>query len=372
MKIKQIETIPIRIPLKTVYSGSNYSMSNRCTIITRVYTTDGIIGECYNGDEDDTLVTIKQIVDNEIAPKLLGEDVFNTERCSDIAREATRNSLRDRKLATQAQACVDSAIHDAVGKALRTPLFRMWGGHRSELPVTCVAGYHVKDQSAKSIGDEIEQLRAKGFAGCKFKVGRLTPEADIKRLEVVSMAAGSDFIITVDANQNWSAREAVRFGLLAQKKNINLFWFEEPCKWESDKSGMELVRKATGIPVAAGQSEISAGGCRDLMMSQSIDYCNFDASWGGGPTEWKRVAGMARCFDVCMAHHEEAQISAHLLGSISHGSFVELFHPDRDPIFYCLFENHPQVENGKYRIPDGDGWGLSLDKAVIAKYRTDK
>jgi D-galactarolactone cycloisomerase len=372
MRIERIETIPIRIPLKTQYTGSNYSMRNRCTIITRLYTSDGIIGECYNGDEDDTMVGIKQIVDNEITPKLIGEDVFNTEGCWEIAREPTRNILRERKLATQAQACVDSAIHDALGKALGTPLFRMWGCYRSKLPVICVAGYYDKNQSAKGTGDEIERLRAKGFAGCKFKVGRLTPEADIERLQIASAAAGSDFIITVDANQNWSAREAVRFGLLANRKNIDLYWFEEPCKWEYDKLGMELVRKATGIPVAAGQSEISAGGCRDLIVSQSIDFCNFDASWGGGPTEWKRVAAMARCFDVCMAHHEEAQISAHLLASIPHGSFVELFDPERDPIFYLLFENHPRVEHGKYCIPDGNGWGLKLDEAVIAKYRIDK
>jgi L-alanine-DL-glutamate epimerase-like enolase superfamily enzyme len=49
-----------------------------------------------------------------------------------------------------------------------------------------------------------------------------------------------------------------------------------------------------------------------------------------------------------------------------------LFDPERDPIFYQLFENHPRVEHGKYRIPDRDGWGLKLDKAVIAKYRVDK
>ena len=372
MKIERIETIPIRIPLKTQYTGSNYSMRNRCTIITRIYTGDGIVGECYNGDEDDTMSAIKQIIDAEITPKLLGQDAFNTEGCWDLARAPTRNILRDRKLATQAQACVDSAIHDAVGKALGIPLFKMWGGYRSELPVICVAGYYEKNQSPGCIGNEIERLRTKGFSGCKFKVGRLTPEADMERLEIAATAAGSDFIITVDANQNWSAREAVRFGLLAHKKNINIFWFEEPCQWETDKLGMELVRKATGIPVAAGQSEISAGGCRDLMMSQSIDFCNFDASWGGGPTEWKRIAGLARCFDVCMAHHEEAQISAHLLASIPHGSFVELFDPDRDPVFYQLFENHPRVEHGKYRLPEGNGWGLRLDQAVITKYRSNK
>src|SRR5580704_9259037 len=117
MRIERIETIPIRIPLKTLYSGSNYSMSSRCTIITRVYTSDGIVGECYNGDEDDTMAAIKKIVDDEIAPTLVGQDVFNTERCWEIAQQPTRNILRERKLATQAQACVDSALHDALGKA---------------------------------------------------------------------------------------------------------------------------------------------------------------------------------------------------------------------------------------------------------------
>jgi D-galactarolactone cycloisomerase len=372
MKIERIETIPIRIPLKTVYAGSNYSMANRCTIITRVYTNEGIIGECYNGDEDDTMAAIKQIVDQEIAPKLVGQDVFNTEGCWEIAREPARNSLRERKLGTQAQGCVDSAIHDAVGKALDTPLYKMWGGYTSELQAICVAGYYGKDKSAKSIGDEIELLRQKGFAGCKFKIGKLTPEADVERVEIASKAAGSDFILAVDANQNWSAREAVRFGQLAQKKNINIFWFEEPCRWDNDKLGMELVRKTTGIPINAGQCEVCAAGCRDLMMYQSIDFCNFDASWGGGPSEWRRVAGLAHCLEVRMAHHEEAQISAHLLASIPHGSFVELFHPERDPIFYQLFANHPQVEKGMYRLPEGPGWGLILDKEVIAKYRTDK
>ncbi|HXK01068.1 MAG TPA: hypothetical protein VMS37_01620 [Verrucomicrobiae bacterium] len=36
--------------------------------------------------------------------------------------------------------------------------------------------------------------------------------------------------------------------------------------------------------VCAGQSEYSAGGCRDLMVDSAIDFCNFDSSRSGGPT----------------------------------------------------------------------------------------
>jgi L-alanine-DL-glutamate epimerase-like enolase superfamily enzyme len=72
-------------------------------------------------------------------------------------------------------------------------------------------------------------------------------------------------------------------------------------------------------------------GCHDLMEAGAIDVCNFDASWSGGPTAWRRAAAIALAYDVEMGHHEEPQVSAHLLASQPHGTYAEYFHPDRDP-----------------------------------------
>jgi len=94
------------------------------------------------------------------------------------------------------------------------------------------------------------------------------------------------------------------------------------------------------------------------MVDGAIDVCNFDASWPGGPTEWRRVAAMASAFSVQMGHHEEPQISAHLLGAIPHGTYVECFHPDRDPLFWELIANRPEPRGGMYEIPSGPGFGL--------------
>jgi D-arabinonate dehydratase len=132
---------------------------------------------------------------------------------------------------------------------------------------------------------------------------------------------------------------------------------------------MATVRATSGIPVCAGQSEISRAGCRDLMMAGAIDVCNFDASWGGGPTEWLRVAALAQAFTVEMGHHEEPQIAAHLLGAVSNGTYLECFHPDRDPLFFQLVANRPALEDGAYAIPDGPGFGIEIDRAVAARYR---
>ena len=51
-RIERIETIGLRVPLEHVFRGSYYEMRNRCTIITRVHTDAGVIGQAYNADTD--------------------------------------------------------------------------------------------------------------------------------------------------------------------------------------------------------------------------------------------------------------------------------------------------------------------------------
>jgi hypothetical protein len=50
LTIVRIETVAVRVPLDRVYKGSHYRMTHRSTIITRVHTASGIVGEAYAGD----------------------------------------------------------------------------------------------------------------------------------------------------------------------------------------------------------------------------------------------------------------------------------------------------------------------------------
>src|SRR5215475_6364092 len=127
LTIRSIETTPVRVPLGRVYRGSTYHMTHRSTVVTRVVTDEGVIGEAYAGDEDADLAEIVRIIHLEIAPRLEGADAFAVERCWELARPATFDILRNRRLGLVATACVDAAIWDAVGKALDVPLWRLWG-----------------------------------------------------------------------------------------------------------------------------------------------------------------------------------------------------------------------------------------------------
>lgn len=366
-QITRIETIAVRVPLDRVYRGSYYSMRNRCTIITRVHTADGAVGESFNGDADEEQRQVLRIISDEITPLLQGMDAWQVERCWQTMLPVTYNILRDRTLGLQAMACVDSAIWDLIGKMVGQPLSRLWGAHADALPFIVIGGYYSDDPSA--IDREAERYRELGVAGCKFKVGGRSPEEDADRTRRMRAAIGPDFIITVDANQGYRLRDAIRFAELTRE--CNLVWFEEPCGWMQDRSSMRDVRLITGVPTCAGQSEITPTGIKELMVNGSIDVCNFDASWSGGPSQWRRIAGMASVFGVSMAHHEEPQISAQLLASTSNGTYVESFLPERDPIFWNMIANRPDFKNGMYPVPQEPGWGLILDEEWISKYRVD-
>jgi D-galactarolactone cycloisomerase len=93
---------------------------------------------------------------------------------------------------------------------------------------------------------------------------------------------------------------------------------------------------------------------------------NFDASWSGGPTIWRKAAGLAAAFGVELAHHEEPQVSAHLLASVPQGTYVECFEPERDPFFWRLFASRGCIGNGQYTLPSGSGFGIELDEEYAA------
>lgn len=365
--IDRIEVIPLRVPLGRVFRGSHYSMSSRCTIVTRVYTTDGRLGESYNGDADQEQRQIVDIITREISPLLMGEGSSDPERCWEAMLPVTLDILRDRTLALQAMACVDSALWDLLGRTLDVPLAELWGGNPTELPFIAIAGYYSDDKNA--VEKEALTYLELGLAGCKFKVGGAAPEIDAERVRRLRRAVGSAFLIAVDANQGFDLRSAAKFARLTA--DCDLMWFEEPCSWQHDVAWMHDLRLMTGIPIAAGQSETTPTGILRLLGSGAIDFCNFDASWSGGPTQWRRVASAAHLHGVRMAHHEEPQIAAQLLAGIAHGSVLEGFLPERDPIFWNIIANRPSLSGGRYAVPSSPGWGLHLDEAFISRYRLD-
>jgi L-alanine-DL-glutamate epimerase-like enolase superfamily enzyme len=367
-RIRGIEAIALEIPLTKNFGGSTYTVLTRCTIVTRLSTEDGLVSQVYNGDNRDDGRAIVTLIQEDLAPRVKGLSVFETERVWAAMFSLTHVARASRKTLLEAIACVDCAVWDVVGKALGTTVCALLGGYRTRLPIISIGGYYMEGKTLADIGREMEGYRRAGMAGCKFKVGGLSPEEDAERVKAARDAAGDDFVLMVDANRGWSAQDAIRFAHLVEPLGIR--WFEEPCHWYDDVAMMARVRRATRIPVAAGQSEITSHAIRRLVDAGAVDVVNYDASEGGGVTDWRRAAALCQAASVEMAHHEESQIASHLLAAVPHGTYAECFaDPARDPMWQSVWANRPPIADGVMEVATGPGFGIELDESLVRKFR---
>jgi L-alanine-DL-glutamate epimerase-like enolase superfamily enzyme len=369
MKIERIEAIPLAMPLPQPLKAGTVSITTRATIFTRVTTAGGVVGECFSNNENTGQKQIVSIIHDEIAPLLAGRDAMDVEACWQAMHPVTRDFLRDRRMAVRAMACVDAALWDAVGKAKDMPLHRLWGGTTDDVSVVAMGAYYRSEDDLGGIAREMAALREQGLAGCKLKVGARSPGEDALRVRAARDGAGPGFWLMPDPNQGWSFDQALEFARLVEPLDIR--WFEEPCHWHNDREDLARLRKQISIPICAGQSEITLAGCRELMNAGAIDICNFDPSWGGGPTEWRKVAALAGSRGLGALSHLEPQVGAALAASVPNGVAVEMMQPSRDPLFPVLIANQPAIAGGRMRLPDGPGWGWHYDARLIEQLRVD-
>jgi L-alanine-DL-glutamate epimerase-like enolase superfamily enzyme len=58
------------------------------------------------------------------------------------------------------------------------------------------------------------------------------------------------------------------------------------------------------------------------------------------------------------------------VAGIPNGLILETFpNPERDPIWDRLFEERPQIRDGMLTISDRPGWGLTLDRETLERFK---
>jgi len=368
LKITDIRTVPICVPLKDVFGGSTYAIRERRTIITEVMTDEGVKGRIFNGDIRDQQAEVMKIIHSTLKPLLLGEDPLCVERCWHKMFTATKNQ-GNRALICSAIAAVDNCLWDLLGKACGLPVYKLIGGCRDEVKPIIIGGYYGEGKTLGMLCDEMHEIKENGYAGCKVKVGGLSPLEDAERITAIRKSIGDDFIIACDANQGWTRFEAVQFGL--KVRDLNIAWFEEPVLWSDYIPGMRFVREHTGLAVTAGQSDFFHDGCRAMIENRAVDIINHDISGGSGVTDWLKIARMADLFEVKMAHHEDALIAMHLLAGIRLGLYPEYFSEARDPVTPHILADQPKPRSGVMKLPSKPGFSMEFDEDFVEKYRVD-
>src|SRR5262245_47001625 len=164
MKIARIEVIPLARKLDQAFEGGTYRIVNRNTLVTRVYTDDGLCGEAFGGDEDMVQERVVSLIRDHFTPMLVGEDPRDIERlwnqmffCNvDLGNRGLHVlDLLNRGILMQAIAAVDNALWDLLGKIYNVPLYKLLGGVRDKVPVIAIGGYYQAGKGQGQLNDEM-------------------------------------------------------------------------------------------------------------------------------------------------------------------------------------------------------------------------
>ena len=366
VRVTNIETRQVESGFPLTFSDGTYQLTKRSSVLCRISTDEGVTGEVCVGNEDSYSARFFELIHGPFREILVGRDpLMIEEHWEKMIAHATKAPEPDAVI--KAISTVDVTLWDLKGKVCGLPVYKLIGGRTDRVPIIGIGGYYETCSDEQGIRDEITFYKDIGLAGIKFKVGRFDVQEDVERVRVARDAAGDDFAIVVDSNLAWVPAEAVRFAM--QIRDCNPCWLEEPVHWRNIPRGLREVRQKSGVPVGAGQSELSVFGCYELLAREAVDVINVTANRGGGITAWLKIAGAAALADVTMGHVAEPHIAMHLMAGISNPTFVECY-PDvrRDPFWDELYENRPAIVDGYITLPDRPGHGLTFNRHAVERF----
>ena len=367
MKIAEVESFPIKIPLDSPVSFSNRTLTFRDHAITYVRTESGLEGVGYSlGYEGAELIS--EAVESLLESLLIGEDPRDTQRLWKEMYEGTvqigRTGLLLRAIST-----VDIALWDLKAKAAGEPLHKLLGGYAESVPSYASGGYYRDSKDHEELRREMRRYLDEGHDVVKMKVGRQSVSEDGDRVATVRDEIGPDRTLLLDANGVWSSSpEAIR--ACQSFASYNPYFIEEPVM--IDKVGtMAQVNSTIDYPVATGEIEGTRHSFARLRDTGAASILQPDATVCGGITEWLRIANYAAAYDVRIAPHYNWNLHASLLGAIENGLWVEYFYRDIDVKVFDDVVADPlsPCDDGMILLPDTPGHGVSLDPSALAKFK---
>jgi len=256
---------------------------------------------------------------------------------------------------------IDIALWDIRGKAFGTPLYRLLGGLRAQVPAYA-SGALMRTTPIDKIAPAAAALVKKGYKQIKTQmaIGGLSDAQEIERIRLIREAVGPDIALMVDINQRWKAHEAISIG--CRIEDVGLAWLEDPIA-ATDYQGLAKVADALATPVCAGEYLYGIEPFQQLMRHGSVDIVMIDLLRVGGVTPWMKVAGMAEAFNLPVVSHLLPEIHVHLVAAAPNALVVEYM-----PWTSRLFENPPIPENGMLNVPKAPGLGLRFAPDLFETY----
>ncbi len=303
-RVASVTCTRLRVPLHTPFVTALRRTESTDTVVVRILDSDGVTGW---GEAPqvwqvtgESLAGATACIEQMLAPLAVGRQVDDWQDVAAAVQGAVARNFG-------AKAAVDVALHDLVARRAGVTLTELLGGTPAAWGGTLGVGTDVTLSAGPA--DELALVAAHrvrdGFSTLKMKVGT-DAATDVARVRAVRDAVGPDVTIRLDANQGWSAEEAVEVIRALDAAQLGVELVEQPVAGD-DVEGLAWVRERVGLPIMADESVY---GIRDLdrvLRLAAADMVNVK---------------LAKCGSLAVAAALLAKAAEHGLGTIV-GSMME-------------------------------------------------
>ncbi|HVF35910.1 MAG TPA: dipeptide epimerase [Candidatus Saccharimonadia bacterium] len=302
MKITDIRFAMLRVPLKTPFKTALRTIDTVEDIIVIVETDTGNVGygeapatAVITGDTHGSIV---EAIRKFIRPRIIGEEIANLNRITGLIQGALEKN-------SSAKAAVEIAVYDLFGQLYNAPLYKMLGGGDPVITTDITISV---DYIEKMVADSLAAV-ARGFETLKIKVGK-DIGVDLERVKAVYSAVEGRALIRLDANQGWTAKQAVYAVQALEDAGVKLELVEQPVK-AADLAGLKYVTERVHTPIMADESVFGPAEVIELIRMRAADIINIKLMKTGGLSKAIQIA------DICAVYQVECMIGCMIETSIS-------------------------------------------------------
>lgn len=354
MSIATVRTRRLSAPLHTPFVTALRRATTVETLLVEVIDIDGRSG--FGEAPQVWAVTGASIagsqacVEEMLGPLLVGRDPDDlVTRCREVARAVVGNEA--------AKMAVEVALHDLAAQRLGVPLVRLLGGTRLQVDtdVTLSAG------APEALAVTAKQREAEGFTVLKVKVGT-DADGDLARIRAVCTAVGPGIKVRLDANQGWTAREAVRIIGQITDAGLAVELVEQPVP-RADLAGLAWVTARVDLPVMADESVFGVRELTEVIQRRAADLVNVKLAKCGGLTAARTLLELAAAHDVgtCVGSMMEGPVGIGAAASLV-AAYPTSVVSDLDAAWWLAASpvvGGPRYDGATVVLADAPGLGIS-------------
>jgi L-alanine-DL-glutamate epimerase-like enolase superfamily enzyme len=302
------------------------------------------------------------VIEQHFSRFLVGQDPFNIEMIWDqMYRSTMPYGLGG--VTAMAMSGVDLALWDLMGKVLGQPVYNLLGG-KTKQDIPCYVTTHP---------DQIHHWKDNGFLGVKIAApwGAIDGRDGIRKmqacLEKCRASIGNDMELMVDCYLSWDIEFASR--LSERVCDLDVKWFEDPLQngW-AEHLNYELRSRISPIQVAIGNLEFDYKAFAAILAGRACDVIQPEIQWCGGLTAVRRIAAIAKPYDIPVIPHGAGVYNYHFVQSNLNSPFAEYVSVGDGmsvtPIFGALL-GEPLPVHGRVNLGDAPGFGVELNRDLL-------